>query len=89
LAIVVVAGMGAVLILLRSNPTVIDFVCRWPQAIGMVLGVFYWTFLWPSWLGLLILAASLWLALRTTWPGRAIRPEASTVLRSTRTLPSQ
>ncbi len=89
LAIGIVVAIGGLLIWLVSNADAVDFVCRWPQAIGIVSGIFYWTFLWPSWLGLVIVAAGLWLSLRSPWPGSEIRPEASTVLRSTRTLPTQ
>lgn len=89
MAVVIVVATGALLFWLASNARALDCVCRWPHALGVLVGVFYWAFLWPSWFGIFIVVASVWLALRTTWPGRAIRPEASTVLRSTRTLPSQ
>jgi hypothetical protein len=89
LAVVLVFAVSALLIWLLSNSATVDFVYRWPYALAILGGIFYWTFLWPSWLGLLVVVGSLWLGLRTTWPGRAMRPEASTVLRSTRTLPSK
>ncbi len=81
LAIVGLATAGAWLI---RSPAAADFLCRWPEAFGILLGIAYWAWLWPSWLGLLIAAASLWLALRFAWPGHSLRPDASTVLRSTR-----
>jgi hypothetical protein len=62
-----------------------DFLCRVPYVTGVLLGIGYWAWLWPSWLGLIVAAASACLALRFNWPGRYLRPEASTVLRSTRT----
>lgn len=62
-----------------------DFLQRCPYVIGVCAGIAYWAWLSPSWFGLVIAAASAYLALRFTWPGRFIRPEASTVLRSTRT----
>lgn len=67
-------------------PTAKDIVIRWPQALGALAGLFYWAFLWPSWLGLILVALSVWVGLRSMWPGHTIRPEPSTVLRSTRTL---
>jgi hypothetical protein len=62
-----------------------DFLYRVPYIAGVLLGIGYWAWLWPSWLGLIVAAASACLALRFNWPGRYLRPEASTVLRSTRT----
>jgi hypothetical protein len=61
-----------------------EFLYRWPHAVAALVGIAYWAFLQPSWLGLLIVAASLMLSFRTGWPGRAIRQDASTVLRASR-----
>ena len=69
---------------LMRRPAAIDFFYRWPHACGVLLGITYWAWMWPSWLGILIAAASLWLALRFAWPGRSMRTEASTVLRASR-----
>jgi hypothetical protein len=57
-----------------------EFVCRWPHALAFLAGIAYWAFLWPSIVGLLIAAGSIWLALRPAWPGRSIRMEGSTVI---------
>jgi hypothetical protein len=65
-------------------PAAADFFCRWPHAVGILIGIAYWAWMWPSWVGILIAAASVWLALRFDWPGRSIRREASTVLRGSR-----
>jgi len=65
-------------------PAVVETIYRWPQAIGVLVGLFYWMFLWPGIVGLLIVALSVWLVFRTDWPGRSLRSEASTVLRSTK-----
>jgi hypothetical protein len=67
------------------RPAAADFLYRWPHACGVLLGIVVWAWLWPSWLGILIAAASLWQALRFAWPGRSLRTEASTVLRASRT----
>ena len=67
---------------LMRLPAATDFIYRWPHALGILFGIAYWAWLWPSWLGLLIVAGSLWLALRFDWPGRSLRAEASTVLRA-------
>ena len=77
-------GLAATGNWLRRSPTAVDFFCRWPEVLGILLGVVYWAWLWPSWVGLLIVAVSLWLSLRFDWPGASFRAEPSTVLRSTR-----
>jgi hypothetical protein len=74
---------GACLWLLR-RPAALDVFYRWPHAVAFVAGLVYWAWMWPSWLGLLIAAGSLLLAVRSGWPGRAIRMEGSTVLRAGR-----
>lgn len=81
-----VAGLSAIIglalaaVWLIRRPAAGDFLCRWPHAIGFLSGLTYWAWLWPSWLGLLIAAGSLLLALRPGWPGRSLRSEGSTVL---------
>jgi hypothetical protein len=82
LAIVAAAAAG---IWLMRRPAALDFLYRWPHLIGVAVGIAWWAWLWPSWLGLLIAAANVWLALRFAWPGRLLRTEASTVLRASRT----
>jgi hypothetical protein len=67
---------------LTYSPTARDFVCRWPGAVGVLVGLAYWAWLWPSWLGLMIAAACVITSLRSSWPGRSTRTEASTVLRA-------
>jgi hypothetical protein len=80
----VFAAMIASLWLMR-RPAALDFLHRWPQLMGVLLGIAWWAWLWPSWLGILMAGASVWLALRFAWPGRSLRTEASTVLRTSRT----
>ncbi len=79
--LLIVSLLSASIWLMRW-PVSADFICRWPHAVGVLLGVAYWAWLWPSWLGILIGAVSVWLALRFVWPGRSRRAEGSTVLRS-------
>lgn len=85
LGLLVIIGLTTASAWLMRSPAAADFLYRWPHTIGIVLGFAYWAWLWPSWLGLVIAGASLWFATRFNWPGRSLRPEASTVLRSTRT----
>lgn len=86
LPIVVIASLVVMMAWLIRSPAAADYLCRWPHTIGVALGLLWWAWLWPSWLGLVIVAGSVWLSLRFDWPGRSFRAEASTVLRSTRTL---
>ncbi|HEY3395311.1 MAG TPA: hypothetical protein VGK58_21600 [Lacipirellulaceae bacterium] len=80
-ALAMVAGTAAGSVWLLRRPAAWDALCRWPHALGFLLGIAYWAALWPSWLGIVIAAASLLLALRSDWPGRSMRSEGSTVLR--------
>jgi hypothetical protein len=73
-----------VAILMLQWPAAWDALYRWPHAVGFGVGLAYWAFLRPSWLGLLIAAASVAIGFRPGWPGRTIRLEASTVLRFNR-----
>jgi hypothetical protein len=66
------------------RPRVVDLFCEWPHAVGFLLGIAWWAWLQPSLFGLLIAAACVALGLRPGWPGRAIRLDASTVLRTSR-----
>jgi hypothetical protein len=79
--LLIVGGLIAAIWLLR-RPVTADLLYRWPHTFGVLAGIAYWAWLWPSWLGILISAVSLWLALRFNWPGRSLRTEASTVLRA-------
>jgi hypothetical protein len=69
---------------LNRRPEVVDCLYRWPHAIGIVVGIAYWAWLSPSWVGLVIVVISTSLAVRFRWPGVSLHAEASTVLRSTR-----
>jgi hypothetical protein len=85
LPLAVIAGLTGIIVWLLRSPVAADVLCRWPHTVVVVAGIIWWAWLWPSWLGLLIVAVSVWLALHFEWPGRSFRAEASTVLRSTRT----
>jgi len=80
----IVAAIASASLWFVRSPLALDFVCRWPHVVGVLIGIAWWAWLWPSWFGLAIAAATLWHSLRFNWPGRSIRAEASTVLRSTR-----
>jgi hypothetical protein len=71
--------LAATIWLIRFQPAA-DFICRWPHLLGVLLGVAYWAWMWPSWLGILIAGVNVWLAIRFDWPGRSLRVDPSTVL---------
>jgi hypothetical protein len=79
-------GLAAVFAIAASTIAIMrwpagrEFACRWPHGIAFLAGLAYWAFFWPSVLGLLIAAGSVWLALRPGWPGRSLRVESSTVI---------
>jgi hypothetical protein len=85
LPLIAIACLAGIIAWLLRAPVAADILCRWPHTLGVLAGIIWWAWLWPSWFGLVIVAASVWLALRFDWPGRSFRAEASTVLRSTRT----
>jgi hypothetical protein len=84
LGILIVVAFASATIWLARSPLTQDFICRWPHIVGILIGIAWWAWLAPSWLGLVVIATTLWHSLRFDWPGRSIRAEASTVLRSTR-----
>lgn len=78
-------GSGAVATVWLANQEVVrDVLHRWPHAAVVLAGLVWWAWLWPSWLGLVIVAASLVLLFRTGWPGHSLREDASTVVRVVR-----
>ncbi|MEX0643168.1 MAG: hypothetical protein WD468_10735 [Pirellulales bacterium] len=79
-AALAIAGAALASVWLVRQPLARDFLYRWPHAMGVLAGVFWWAWLWPSWLGLFIAAASLLPLFRSGWPGRSLRVEGSTVL---------
>jgi hypothetical protein len=79
--LLVIAALAVTAITIIRNPAAKDVVSRWPHAAGFLMGLLYWAWLWPSWFGLVIAGASLWLSVRPGWPGRSLRTEGSTILR--------
>jgi hypothetical protein len=76
-----IIGAGAAAVWLMRRPAATDFLYRWPHAITFLMGIVFWAWLWPSWVGLVISMASLFWAWRLGWPGRTLPMERSTVLR--------
>ena len=76
----VVSGALATILLMRQ-PAAADLFCRWPHAVVFLIGLAYWAWLWPSWLGLLVAAGALLASLHPGLPGRSMPVEGSTVLR--------
>jgi hypothetical protein len=77
-----ILGLAGAAIVLARQRAVRDVLYRWPQAVGLLAGIVWWAWLWPSWCGLLIAAASLFMTWRSRWSVRTRIQEGSTVLRS-------
>jgi hypothetical protein len=82
LAVAIVICLAIAASVAIGHARVRDLLYRWPHAIAFLVGIACWAWLQPSWLGLLISGASVFFACRSGWPGRAIRTDASTVLRT-------
>jgi hypothetical protein len=82
LAVAIVICLAIASSVAIGHTRVRDLLYRWPHAIAFLVGIVCWAWLQPSWLGLLISGASVFFACRSGWPGRAIRTDASTVLRT-------
>jgi hypothetical protein len=78
-----IAGISLAIFILARRTKAPDLLYHWPHAFGFLIGIACWAWLQPSWAGLLVAAACVALALHSGWPGRAIRLDASTVLRAT------
>jgi hypothetical protein len=81
LALLAIAALLAASIWLSHSPAGIEFLIRWPHAVAIGVGIVYWAWLWPSWLGLLLAIGGLFFAVRTSWFGHPPRADASTVVR--------
>jgi hypothetical protein len=75
-------AVAAAAIAFFRSPAGIELMYRWPHGLAFLVGLTYWAILWPSWLGLVIAAGSLWLAVQPGWPGRSVPVETSTVIRT-------
>jgi hypothetical protein len=84
LGVLAVIGLSVASVLLMRRPAACDLLYQWPHALGFMIGMAWWAWMQPSWCGLLIALVCVALALRSGWPGRSIRLDASTVLRSSR-----
>jgi hypothetical protein len=77
-----ITSLTLAMFLLARRTNAPDLLYQWPHAVGFLIGIACWAWLQPSWVGLLIAAVCVALALHSGWPGRAIRLDASTVLRA-------
>jgi hypothetical protein len=79
--LLILGAAAATLALVRAGAT-FEVLWQWPHAVTFLVGIVFWAWLWPSWIGLLIVVASLWLTFKPGWPGRAGRSEGSTLVSS-------
>ncbi len=56
-------------------------VAQWPHLGGVLLGLVWWLFLWPAFLGWLIVAVSLLAVFRKPWKAALQTAPSSTVIR--------
>jgi hypothetical protein len=73
--------LAAASVWIVRRPAATDVFYQWPHAMSFLVGMAYWAWLWPSWVGIVISIASLLLAWRSGWPGRSLPLERSTVIR--------
>jgi hypothetical protein len=76
-----IVGLAFATIWAVRQPAARDLFWRWPQAVGVLVGLAYWAWLWPSGLGLLIVTVSLLMLFHRNVAGRSMRAEGTTVLR--------
>jgi hypothetical protein len=73
--VIVLLAAGTIWALRRA--AVRDLAWRWPQAVGVLLGLAWWSWLTPSGLGWLIVVASLLIRLRTNWRSSPVAIDSS------------
>ena len=85
LGLLVIVGLAAAGAWLIRSPAAADFLCRWPQAFGILFGIAYWAWLWPSWLGIVdrrrksVVGPTIQLAGPLAAPGSQHRPPLDAV----------
>jgi hypothetical protein len=79
-----IAALALAVVVLAHRTRALDLLYQWPHASSFLIGIAWWAWLQPSWFGLVIAAASVAFAMRSGWPGRAIRLDGSTVVRASR-----
>jgi hypothetical protein len=67
MALVLFGLAGVVTVIARRRGFGLADVPISPNVLLALAGVFWWLFLWPGWLGLVVLAAAAWSAARTAW----------------------
>jgi len=66
-------GLFGVAFTVRRSPSIRGWVTRWPHLAGVLVGLLWWLWLSPSFLGWLIVAICLAGAVRPLWCGRPVR----------------
>jgi hypothetical protein len=79
LAAMVLATGAAGMVISLSRPTTGEFLRRWPHVIGVLVGIFWWLWLWPSIFGWVIIVVSLLTSFRTGWRPRRSRSFSTVV----------
>ncbi len=66
------ALLGGLTWLASRNARMVGWLCQWPFALGVLAGLAWWLFASPSLLGWVIIAASLWGAVRLPVPSQRV-----------------
>lgn len=81
-SLLLVVGVALSVFLLARRPTSRDALYCWPHAALFLIGLAWWLWLWPGWIGLVLAGGSVWLKFWSGWPGHLVRSEGSTVVRA-------
>ena len=65
-AAVLIAALGTGVYVLATRGVLSDWWQRWPSAVGVLAGIAWWLLAWPSLVGWVIVAVSLWGAIRAS-----------------------
>jgi hypothetical protein len=87
-AAILIAALGAGVHVLATRGVLCEWLQRWPYAVGVLAGIAWWLLAWPSLLGWVIVAVSLWGVVRLPFaahrlpagkPGNGVDPTPSGV----------
>ena len=76
-AVVVAAVVGLLIRILVPRGMIVTWLCQWPYAAGVLVGLAWWLFASPGFLGWIIVVASLWGAIRIPVPNQTVARPAT------------
>jgi hypothetical protein len=66
-ALIVFGITGVAAVIARRRGASLADLSIHPNLLLALVGIFWWLFLWPGWLGLVVLVTAAWSAARTAW----------------------